>query len=124
MAKDDPTVLSNIACRESAEALIKLAADFPESRLIRFWETVRDMAAARLPAKPEPPAPRGLRPMSAAQAQLFAQELMPFGAHKGKRVECVPAHYLIWLVEEKVDRFSLFLMRYVNSDYFQAQLED
>lgn len=36
---------------------------------------------------------------------------MPFGAHKGKKMADVPAHYLLWIYEQNLD-----VMNYIKEN--------
>jgi len=43
------------------------------------------------------------------------ETIMPFGAHKGKKLANVPANYLIWMYENK--RLFPYLEEYVKDNW-------
>jgi hypothetical protein len=105
------TAAENIKARQEAESLVELAGEQPQ----RFWEILRDLAAEKLPAVPQPadryPA------LTDVQAIRFEARPMPYGKHVGESVGEVPCDYLLFLTEG--DEFSQMLRRYVKSGRFQ-----
>ena len=107
------SVSQNIMARQEAESLIELAGDQPE----RFWETLRNLAAAKLP--PVPPPIDRYPPMDETEAIRFEASPVPYGKHSGEQVGMVPCDYLLFLTEG--DMFSQRLRRYVKSKRFQER---
>lgn len=110
------TVESNIKARQEAESLVELAGE----QSARFWETLRDLAASKLPPV-QPPIDR-YPPLMEQEAVRFEALPMPYGKYAGETVGEVPCDYLLFLTEG--DEFSQRLRRYVRSKRFQERQGD
>lgn len=99
-------VKASIEARARARELVELAGEEHP----RFWEELRDLAAARMNKS------TGLEPMSDSEALAFEKKPMLFGKHAGSLIGDVPLEYFDWLVgARESDRFALDLVRYVRS---------
>ena len=49
------------------------------------------------------------------------ETIMPFGAHRGKKLANVPANYLIWMYENK--RLVPYLEEYVKDNWLVLETE-
>lgn len=103
---------ANKRARELAEWLVETAGEQPQ----RFWEHVRDLAQAKLPA---PIVAAKDEEMSDLDARRFERHLMPRGIHAGVRVGDVDCEYLAWWSDS--DEFTRLLRKYVRSSRFRER---
>ena len=109
----------NIKDRQEAEELFELI--FDGDRRQRFWETIRDLAVAKLPQPKE--RVDSVPAMSDLASITFECQLMPFGKHQGREIGCVPVDYLIWL-SEGGDDFRRQLQMYFKSERGKQRIRD
>lgn len=110
------TIQENMRARQEAEAIVELAGEQPA----RFWETLRDLAVAKLPPVAQPTDRHP--PLTDEEAIRFEAMPLPYGKHKDETVGEVPCGYLLFLTEG--DEFSQRLRRYVKSRRFAERQED
>lgn len=83
-----------------------------------FWENFRTAFEGHFPASATPADEHN--PMSDVQARAFGERAIPFGQHKGRRVDEVPMDYLCWLADSPED-FKGELRRYLRSNRLQRE---
>jgi uncharacterized protein (DUF3820 family) len=127
------TIEQNIHARQLAEAAIALAADYlressvakiPAKVRLRYWRLIAEHAAEEAGLSLRSPTNNRITPMTDDEARTFGGELMPFGQHRGVKVDHVPIDYLQWLVDERDKGFQKRLQRYLLSSRVQCEERD
>ena len=111
-------VSCRISARKSAETVAALADEEAKIYGKVFWEKLHKICCAYVPCKKEEVPTEG--PMSPDQAKRFGREVMPFGMHKGDKVDEVPLDMLSWYADQ---RFTDDLRRYLKSERIQKEDE-
>lgn len=88
--------------------------DLPSLCHDRYWETLRDLCAAKLTIVVSSGNDKA---MTMAEAQVFELETIPYGKYAGMQVQEVPTRYWVSLTESE---FGERVKRYVKSERFQS----
>jgi len=119
---DDQTVQARIDARKRASVVADLVSDeaivISEPAREAFWIELWRL----LGAQTRPPAGFRGEPMTDKQAKVFGAVLMPFGLHKGKRVDEVPLEYLERLTDPS--SFLKEVRRYLASRRIRNEPRD
>lgn len=123
MQNDEVQIARNCACTQTVLDFVSLGESLAEDHdSQRFWTAVAAMASKRAGLIDEQPKPK---PGTATDkwVRAFGRKLMPFGKHQGKPLSEVPLDYLKWLVNSDNTQFTLELVRYVESDSVQREIQ-
>lgn len=114
------TIEVNINARKIAEQVFDLAiTEIPAEGERRYWETLSNLIAKRLPP---PPVDEASKPMTDIQAWHYETDtVMPWGKYAGKSIIDVPIDYLVWLAESP-DPFRVELRRYLASERIRREV--
>jgi uncharacterized protein (DUF3820 family) len=121
------SIAANIAARQAAETVVDLINDelrglidtHGRDALVTFFATLRECYRDNLTVevvKEVERAPRGPRPMTDSEASAFEARRMPWGKHKGKRIDEVPIDYLQWMLDQP-DTFKVEIKQYLESEW-------
>ncbi len=122
---DRMTIMANIEARNAADAVHNLASQEVRSHTgdaaLRFWRRMLVNVCAVLPPQyhPQRLVETVDPPLTDTEARCFGRTTIPFGQHKGKRVDEVPMDYLLWL-DDQPD-FRRMLRRYLASDRIHGE---
>lgn len=120
---DQETIRARIDARKRASTVADLASDeaiqLPEAARVTFWGELWKLCGTPPRKAPQGPA---IEPMTDRQARTFGAVAMPFGAHKGKRIDEIPLEYLGQITEPSP--FIGQIRRYLASRRIQAEQPD
>jgi hypothetical protein len=120
-------IQDNIKAREAAETALEFvteaAATVNESCRQRYWSQLLSFVCDQVPDELHPKrVVLKQPPYTDGEAKWFGGTTMPFGEHRGKRVDEVPMSYLLWL--DKQPDFRIEMKRYLASKRLQVEQED
>lgn len=122
------SIETNIKARQAAEEAVEICNGIvayyvgdPEFGL-RFWEELDHRIGTRAGRLAREKAEADSSTMTDAEARLFGQSIVPWGAHKGATVDSVDLDYWFWMTEES-GGFIRELRRYLKSDRIQQEAE-
>lgn len=115
---DEKQILDNKHARGSAQEIAVIAREEEDgiqpSARGRYWDVLFEELKKHFPQHKLRKDGPEVAPFSDAGAEAFGRQEMPFGKHKGERIDDVPMDYLEWFASQ-TDSFKRDLNRYLLS---------
>ncbi len=121
IAIDPQTIHRRQEARKAAALVVELIQDVLDDALPDEREIVRGAILEALGAGDQTTPAAPISAMTDQQARQFGRRSMPFGRHKGRRVDEVPLDYLVWLADHAA-LFVADLRRYCRSPRLQSEM--